>query len=50
MTKMAAMPLYGKNLKNFLLWNQKADDLETWYDIPGLALTYFTERSNLEVT
>ena len=28
MTKMAAMPIYGKNL---LLWNRKADDLETWY-------------------
>ena len=26
MTKMATMPLYDKNL---LLWNQKADDLET---------------------
>ena len=30
MTKMAAMPIYGKNLKN-LLRNQKADDLEIWY-------------------
>ena len=29
MTKMAAMSIYGKNLKN-LLWNQKGDDLETW--------------------
>ena len=30
MTNMAAMPIhvYGKNL---LLWNQKADDLESWY-------------------
>ena len=28
MTKMAAMPIYGKKLKN-LLWNQKADDLES---------------------
>ena len=27
MTNMAAMPIYG-NLKNLLLWNQKADDLE----------------------
>ena len=27
-TKMAAMPIYGKNLKkNHLLWNQKADVL-----------------------
>ena len=31
MTKMAAMPIYGKNLKNLLLRNQKAYDLETWY-------------------
>ena len=31
MTKMATMPIYGKNLKNLLLRNQKADDLETWY-------------------
>ena len=34
MTKMAAMPIYGKN-KNLLLWNQKADDLETWYATLG---------------
>ena len=60
MTKMAAMPIYGKNLKNLLLRYQKADDLETWYaalgarvlpscsnDDPGLTLTYFTARSNL---
>ena len=49
-----------KTLKNLLLWNQKADDLETWYaasvleyyqvyinDDPELTLTYFTARSNL---
>ena len=35
MTKMAAMPIYGKNLKNLLLRNQKADDLETWYAASG---------------
>ena len=27
MTKMSAMPIYGKNTKN--LWNQKADDPES---------------------
>ena len=32
MTKMATMPIYGKNFKNLLLRNQKADDLESWYD------------------
>ena len=31
MTKMAAMPIYVKNMKNLLLWNQKADDLESLY-------------------
>ena len=56
-TKMATMPIYGKIL---LLWNLKADDLETWYaashlrdyqvcsnDSQGLTMTYFTARSNL---
>ena len=59
MTKMAAMPIYGKNFKNLLLQNQKSYDLETWHvalglklykvyinDDPGLTLTYFTARSN----
>ena len=31
MTKMAAMPIYDKNLKNLLLQNQKSYDLETWH-------------------
>ena len=35
MTKMAAMPLYGKNLKKFLLLNQTANDLEIWYAASG---------------
>ena len=34
MTNMASMPVYGKNLKN-LLWNQKANDLESWYVLLG---------------
>ena len=34
LTNMAAMPIYGKTLKN-LLWNQKADDLESWYAVLG---------------
>ena len=33
MTKMATMPIFGKTFKN--LWNQKADDLETWYAASG---------------
>ena len=50
----------AKTFKNLLLWNRKADDLETLYaasvleyyqvysnDDPGLTLTYFTARSNL---
>ena len=28
MTKVAAMPIYGKNLKNLLLHNQATEDLE----------------------
>ena len=62
MTKMAALPIYGKNIKGNFLWNRNADDLETWYtalstlleyyyvcsnDAPGLTLNYFTTRSNL---
>ena len=48
-----------KTLKNLLLWNQKANDLKTWYATFGarvyqicsngdrvLTLTYFTARSN----
>ena len=31
MTKMASMPIYGKNLKNLLIQNHWADCLETWY-------------------
>ena len=35
MTQMAAMPIYGKTLKNLLLQNQKAYDLETWHVASG---------------
>ena len=35
MTKMAAIPIYGKNLKKNILRIQKADDLETWYEASG---------------
>ena len=56
MTKMAAMSI--KTLKNLLLRNQKANDLETQHrvleyyqvysnDDAGLTLFYFTARSNL---
>ena len=31
MTNMAAMPIYGKNLKNLLPQSQLTDDLKTWY-------------------
>ena len=30
MTKMATMPIYGKNSLN-ILWNQKAIGFGTWY-------------------
>ena len=33
MTKMATMTIYGKkNEKLSFFWNQKADDLESWYE------------------
>ena len=32
MSKMATMPIFGKNL---LLWNQKANDFETLYAASG---------------
>ena len=35
MTKMATMPIYGKNLKNLLLQNRRADFHETWYVASG---------------
>ena len=35
MANMAAMPYMVKTLKNLLLWNQKADDFETWYAASG---------------
>ena len=57
MTRMAAMPIYGKNLKNL---SSSLDDLESGYaasctrvlpgcsnDDHGLTLTYFSARSNL---
>ena len=31
MTKMAAMPIYGKNLKKSSSLEQKSFDLETWH-------------------
>ena len=35
MTKMATMPMYGKNPLNILLQNHKSDDLETWHTAKG---------------
>ena len=35
MTKMAAMHIYGKNLKNLLLQNRRADFHKTWYVASG---------------
>ena len=60
MTKMATMPIYGKNLKKYSSQEPQADCLETYYvvsgilvlqdyinDDPWLTLTYFMSRSNL---
>ena len=35
MTKMAAMPIYGRKLQNSSSPEPKADDLETWYAASG---------------
>ena len=59
MTKMAAIPIYAKNLKNLLLQNHLANFLETEYEAfgelvivyinndAGLTMTHFMARSNL---
>ena len=36
LTKMTAMPIYGKTFKNLLLQNQKAFDIGTWYVVLGM--------------
>ena len=59
MTKMATMPIYGKNLKKSFLESKGMTlkvGMQHWVlkyyqvcsnDAPGLTLTYFTARSNL---
>ena len=56
MTKMADIPIYGKNPFKSLLQNQKAEVCNIWdvvptnlvqMMIPRLTLTYLTLRSNL---
>ena len=61
MTKMAAMPIYGKNLKKSSSLEPKKPmtlklgmqhQVHEYYQVgsnddPGLTLTYFTARSNL---
>ena len=59
MTRWPSFPYMAKTLKNLLLWNQKADDLEVdmhhqvlkYYQVYsnddlGLTMTYFTAMSN----
>ena len=46
MTKMTAMPIYGKNLKKSS--SPEPVGIVCINDDPGVTLTYFTERSNLE--
>ena len=36
MTNMAAMPICGKTFKSLILWNKKADDVESWYAAFGI--------------
>ena len=37
------MPIYGKSLKN-LLWNQKADDLESLYVASGVKYYFMSTK------
>ena len=59
MTKLAAIPIYGKNPSKIFFRNQRADFHETLYeasgtpahhifsnDNTGVTLTYFMARSN----
>ena len=45
MTKIASMPIYDKNFRNLLLWNQAANDLENLYT--ALGTTKFVQMMTL---
>ena len=45
MTKMAAMPIYGKNLKNQLLWNCWTDFNKAWYVASGTLVHHSLYKS-----
>ena len=40
-SKMAAMPIDGKNFKNISLQNKNSDDLETWHGASGRGLIVY---------
>ena len=46
MTRMVAMPIYGKIIEDIFLWYRKADDLETWYTALSTRLLPFFVFSN----
>ena len=47
MTNMAAVAMYhGKDLKSLLLWNQQADDLESWHASIGTRVLLYQVCSN----
>ena len=49
MTKMVAMPIYGKNSsKNLRLRNQEADFHETWYVASGMPAHYICSMVTME--
>ena len=45
MTKIAGMPIYGKIIKQFLLWNRWTDINETWYAELGTLAHYSLYKS-----
>ena len=51
MTKMAAMPKYGKNLKIYIFfWNQKSHDLEIWHTASSVCINGQCHINNMVAT
>ena len=43
LNKMAAMPIYGKTLKNLLLQSEESSDAESWYTASQTKSVKFVE-------
>ena len=47
LNKMAAMPIYGKTLKNLRLQNKESFEAESWYTASGTRSTEFVKMMRL---